>query len=201
MVRPSGAAAVVGRGLRWNDPSGTGVLTPSSAPRTLTRVCASYIRRLCSYCRCATLPAQACASSPERIPTGGKLEPRARRGEAAGAAQGRRDPSRLRARRRLRPLGPRRGAGSPAARPRRGDRRRDRVLHRCDPTLEPGITLGGCQEWRLEVAERGFRRLAVRDEKILEEFSLYEQLKQARQLLASEYRGERGVFEISAPVS
>jgi hypothetical protein len=41
----------------------------------------------------------------------------------------------------------------------------------------------------------------VRDEKILEEFSLYEQLKQARQLLASEYRGERGVFEISAPVS
>ena len=69
------------------------------------------------------------------------------------------------------------------------------------PELERGITLGGRQERRLEVAERGFRRLAVRDEKILEEFSLYEQLKQARQLPASEYRGERGMFEISAPVS
>jgi hypothetical protein len=69
------------------------------------------------------------------------------------------------------------------------------------PELERGITLGGRQERRLEVAERGFRRLAVRDEKILEEFSLYEQLKQARQLPASEYRGERGMFDISAPVS
>lgn len=63
------------------------------------------------------------------------------------------------------------------------------------PELERGITLGGRQVQRLTVAAAGFRRLVDRDEKILEEFSLYEQLKKAGQLPASEYRGEREAGE------
>jgi hypothetical protein len=54
------------------------------------------------------------------------------------------------------------------------------------PALEKGITLGGRQVQRLTVAERGFRRLAARDERILEEFARYPELLAAGALPASE---------------